>query len=97
MRASSRPNKTNAPAGRAAGALSSPAHVALDDDVKSELARIAICASPFGTLEIELVHEVFSERAAIREYLGGHPRKVAEHLAIVDTCEMLGVRYTAAP
>lgn len=68
-------------------------------DVQSELARIALALarSRSGLAPaMELVKETFGERAAIREYMGGIKRGVAEQLAIVDTCEILGVKYLTA-
>lgn len=88
-----------APSGHRSTVPASSTLPTLSDDVKSELARVAFAMiSARGELpeKMEIVLETFSERAAIREYLGGHPRSVAEHLAIVDTCEILGVRYQAA-
>ncbi len=38
----------------------------------------------------EEVVEVFDERAAIREYLGGYSRQEAERRAIVDVVAVLG-------
>lgn len=69
---------------------------ALSKDVQSELARIGIVLADRKSnviANLELVKETWSERAAIREYLGGIPRETAERLALRDTCEVLGVRY----
>lgn len=69
----------------------------MDADVQSELARIglAIARSRGAVIpSLDLVKETHSERAAIREYLGGQARDVAERHAIVDACELLHVRYT---
>jgi hypothetical protein len=63
----------------------------ISDEVRSELARIALVDG--SLLQIEAVHEVWAERAAIREYLGGFSRDQAEHLAVVDTCEIYGIPY----
>lgn len=66
-----------------------------DDDVRSELASIAMHLarrkSEVGKL-IERVQEEWAERAAIREYLGALPRWCAEREAVQDAGEMLGVR-----
>jgi len=40
---------------------------------------------------LERVVEEHSERAAIREYLGGMPRAQANAEAVRDTCDVLGV------
>ena len=58
-----------------------------DPNIRAELARIAKVAN----LTLEVVRETWSERAAIREYLGGISRNVAESRALVDTAEVLGV------
>jgi hypothetical protein len=68
----------------------------IDPDIASELASLGmLIATRVSNVcsNLDLVKETWSERAAIREYLGGHPRKVAEHLALVDTCEMLQIKY----
>lgn len=44
-----------------------------------------------GGIPIARVIEEHSERAAIREYLGGMSRDEAEAAAIGDTCDVLGV------
>lgn len=40
---------------------------------------------------IAQVIEVFTERSAIREYLGEMPRPAAEDAALEDTCDVLEV------
>lgn len=40
---------------------------------------------------LDRLHEEWSERAAIREYLGGMPRNEAELAAVRDACEVLGL------
>jgi hypothetical protein len=42
---------------------------------------------------IAQVLEVFTERAAIREYLGEMPRSAAEAAALDDTCDTLEVSH----
>lgn len=65
------------------------------DGIASELASLAIgrarSKAEVGTL-LATVKEVWSERAAIREYLGGVPRWRAEREAVADTYESMGVR-----
>lgn len=56
-----------------------------DSAIRSELARIAKATN----FALEDVRETWSERAAIREYLGGVARNVAETRALVDTVEIL--------
>ena len=36
-------------------------------------------------VDMLLIKETFEERAGIREYDGGYPRDLAEHLAFADT------------
>lgn len=54
-------------------------------NIRAELARLAKAAK----LSLEHVTETWSERAAMREYLGGHPRNVAESRALADTANVL--------
>lgn len=37
-----------------------------------------------------IAEEIWSERAAIREYLGGFERAEAERLAVEDACAIVG-------
>lgn len=40
---------------------------------------------------LDMVKEIWSERAAIREYLGGQSRWEAEQYAVYDTAEILNI------
>ena len=55
--------------------------------LKKQIADIAKRAG----LPIARVVEEHSERAAIREYLGGMPRAEAETAALEDTCDVFGI------
>jgi antitoxin component of RelBE/YafQ-DinJ toxin-antitoxin module len=55
--------------------------------VRAQLAEIA---SKHG-VPIDVLHDEWSERAAIREYLGGMPRAKAEREAVGDACAVLGI------
>jgi hypothetical protein len=68
---------------------------AIDSELASLALHMARRRSEVVPL-LELVRETFGERAALREYVGGWPRDVAEEYAFFDTCELLGVRVTAA-
>lgn len=57
-------------------------------NINVELARIAKVTK----LAPDVVRETWSERAAIREYLGGVSRNVAETRALVDTAQVLGLQ-----
>lgn len=66
-----------------------------EPEVQSELARLGmiLATSPRDVIpKLELVKETWSERAAIREHLGGAPRWRAELDALMDTCALLGIR-----
>lgn len=68
----------------------------MDDVIKSQLAELGmLIATRVGNVcqNLDLVKEVHSERAAIREYLGGVSRERAEMYALEDTCHVLGIRY----
>lgn len=68
----------------------------LDPKIASELASLGLMiATRVDDVvdHLELVKETWSERAAIREYLGGQPRWQAESYAVQDVCVMLGIRY----
>ena len=52
--------------------------------------QLAAIAARHGVAPDRL-HEEWSERSAIREYLGGMPRSRAELAAVRDACEMLGL------
>ena len=68
---------------------------ALDPKVQSDLARLGmiIATAPDNDrASLDLVTETWSERAAIRECLGGLPRAQAELYALKDTCEVLGIK-----
>lgn len=90
------PPKTNKSPAKTTASPGHSGQATIADDVRSELARIALAMIRRRNEldeKLALVHETFGERAAIREYLGGHDRRRAEHLAIVDACEVLGVKY----
>lgn len=53
--------------------------------------RLAGLAKRHG-MKLDLLLEEWTERAAIREYLGEIPRAEAERLAVVDACEALGIQ-----
>ena len=55
--------------------------------VRDQLAAIA----RQHDMPIEVLHEEWAERAAIREYLGGIARAKAEREAVGDACSMLGI------
>lgn len=55
--------------------------------LKKQIASIARRAH----VPVERVVEEHSERAAIREYLGGMPRAEAEIAALEDTCDVFGI------
>jgi len=58
-----------------------------DPNIRVELGRLAKVAK----VSLEHATETWSERAAIREYLGGFPRNIAEGRALVDAARVLGV------
>lgn len=58
-----------------------------DSNIRVELGRMAKAAK----LSLEHVTETWSERAAVREYLGGYPRNVAESRGLADTANVLGL------
>lgn len=65
----------------------------LEDSVASHLASIAIHLATSKTdvgVQLARVREEWSERAAIREYLGGIPRWQAERAAVDDAGIALG-------
>lgn len=43
------------------------------------------------SVSLDLLLEEWSERAAIREYLGGMPRSHAELAAVRDVCDVFGL------
>ncbi len=55
--------------------------------IRAELQRMSKAAKR----SLEDVTETWTERAAIREYLGGMPRNIAEGRAVADTSRMLGL------
>jgi len=59
-----------------------------DPSIQVELARIAKVTG----LAPDVVRETWSERAGIREYLGGMSRNVAESRALADTSSILGLQ-----
>lgn len=66
------------------------------DEIDSELASIALARAERPSNVAPLIaeaKEVWSERAAIREYVGGLPRWKAERYAVQDTGETMGLRY----
>lgn len=72
----------------------SDAYLAVDPDVRSHLARFAVClaTSPADvTVQLARIREVWSERAAIFEYLGGLTRTQAEHYAVNEAGLALGL------
>jgi hypothetical protein len=52
--------------------------------------RLTAIATEHG-VPLDRLLEEWSERAAIREYLGGMPRDEAELAAIRDACDVLGL------
>lgn len=63
----------------------------LAPEIRSEIASLALALGGDLADQMEIVREIFSERAAIREYLGGLARRVAEGRALSDTRELLGL------
>lgn len=69
----------------------------LDPNIQSELARIALHISRAKSevaANLTRTREEHSERAAIREFLGGQSRRVAEAMAIGDVLSIFKVRTT---
>ncbi len=69
--------------------------VPLDPDIQSSLASLGLHLATRVSNVIEyqeLLKETHSERAAIREYLGGMSRREAELYALTDTAEILGIK-----
>lgn len=65
-------------------------------EIDSELASIALARAERRAdvpALIAATKEAWSERAAIREYLGGMPRWEAERAAVQDAGEVMGLRY----
>ncbi len=58
-----------------------------DAIVRDQLAAVAVRHG----VQLDRLLEEWSERAAIREYLGGMPRARAELAAVRDACEALGL------
>jgi len=59
-------------------------------DSPSQYERLKVISRRAG-VPIAQVVEVFTERAAIREYLGEMARPAAEDAALEDTCDVLEV------
>jgi hypothetical protein len=60
------------------------------DDSPSQYDRLKAISRRAG-VPIAQVIEVFTERSAIREYLGEMSRSAAEVAALEDTCDVLGI------
>lgn len=68
----------------------------IDPVIASQLAQLGLLiATRVDNVcsNLDLVKEVWNERAAIREYVGGLPRYKAELYALEDTCVELGIKY----
>ncbi len=77
-----------------------PAGTLPSTDPRSALASAAVnyarSRRDVGTLLVEL-GDHWSERAAIREYLGGLTRQQAEHVAVGDTIRYYNAKFGGQP
>lgn len=77
-----------------------PKQLALDGDVDSQIAQLALhYAGRKSTILtwMDLIREEWAERSAIREYVGGQPRRTAELHALQDVVEHFNRLVTERP